>query len=63
MFFLSGAAGVPRRYAAHLPQWQPFARIAVSFVVLLSLALAWLAVDVVTRLRPAWVGAGTGTRN
>ncbi|HEY6158205.1 MAG TPA: cbb3-type cytochrome c oxidase subunit I [Gemmatimonadales bacterium] len=63
MFFLSGAAGVPRRYAAHLPQWQPFARMAVPFVVLLALALVWLAVDVVTRLRPAWVRAGAGTRN
>jgi len=62
MFFLSGAAGVPRRFAAHVPQWQPFARVAVPFVLLLALALAWLAVDVLARLRLAWAGAETRAR-
>jgi cytochrome c oxidase subunit I len=54
MFFVSGAYSVPRRYAVHLPEWQAFARIAVPFVVLLALALAWLAADVLVRLQPAW---------
>jgi cytochrome c oxidase subunit 1 len=54
MFFVAGAHSVPRRYAVHLPEWQIFARIAVPFVVLLALALAWLTGDMLRRLRPAW---------
>jgi len=54
MFFVAGAHSVPRRYAVHLPEWQIFARVAVPFVGLLALALAWLAVDMLARLRPAW---------
>jgi cytochrome c oxidase subunit 1 len=54
MFFVAGAHSVPRRYAVHLPQWQIFARVAVPFVLLLAFALAWLAIDMLTRLGPAW---------
>lgn len=54
MFFVAGAHSVPRRYAVHLPQWQIFARVAVPFVVLLAFALAWLTIDMLTRLGPAW---------
>ena len=54
MFFVAGAHSVPRRYAVHLPEWQIYARVAVPFVGLLALALAWLAVDMLARLRPAW---------
>ena len=58
MFFVAGAHSVPRRYAVHLPEWQIFARVAVPFVVLLALALAWLAVDMLARLPPAWRRTG-----
>ena len=58
MFFVAGAHSVPRRYAVHLPEWQVFARVAVPFVILLGLALAWLTVDMLVRLRPAWRRTG-----
>jgi cytochrome c oxidase subunit 1 len=58
MFFVAGAHSVPRRYAVHLPEWQIFARVAVPFVLLLTLALAWLTVDMLARLRPAWRRTG-----
>ena len=54
MFFAEGAASVPRRYPVHLPQWQIYARIAVPFVVLIALSLAWLAWDVASRVAQAW---------
>lgn len=54
MFFVAGAHSVPRRYAVHLPQWQIYARVAVPFVLLLAAALAWLTVDMLVRLGPAW---------
>ncbi len=54
MFFLSGANSVPRRYAAHLPQWQIFARVAVPFVIILGIGVGWLALEVLMRLGPAW---------
>lgn len=56
MFFVAGANSVPRRYAVHLPQWQPYARVAVPFVVLLALSLAWLSWDIGTRFGAAWRG-------
>jgi cytochrome c oxidase subunit 1 len=54
MFFVSGANSVPRRFAVHLPQWQIYGRIAVPFVVLLALSLAWISWDLGTRMRSAW---------
>lgn len=56
MFFVAGANSVPRRYAVHLPQWQEYARIAVPFVIVLAIGLAWLSWDVGVRLRGAWRG-------
>ena len=56
MFFAEGANSVPRRYPVHLPEWQVYARIAVPFVVLIALSLAWLTWDMVSRLGPAWRG-------
>ena len=54
VFFISGANSIPRRFAVHLPQWQPYARIAVAFVVLIALSLAWISWDLGTRMRSAW---------
>jgi len=54
MFFLSGANSVPRRYAVHLPAWQIYDRVSVVFVLVLTLGLAYLTVEIVSRLRPAW---------
>ncbi len=54
MFFLSGADSVPRRFAAHLPEWQRYARWAVPFVLLIAAALLWLTLDMIGRLAPAW---------
>ena len=56
MFFVAGANSVPRRYAVHLAQWQGYARIAVPFVVLLALSLAWLSWDIGARFGAAWRG-------
>jgi len=54
MFFLSGAYSVPRRYAAHLAEWQTFALVAVPFVLILGVGIGWLAIDMALRLGPAW---------
>jgi cytochrome c oxidase subunit 1 len=54
MFFVSGANSVPRRFAVHLPQWQIYGRIAVPFVVLIALSLAWISWDLGARMRSAW---------
>ncbi len=54
MFFFSGANSVPRRFAVHLPQWQGFAQVAVVFVVILTLALAWVTIEVFRSIKPAW---------
>jgi cytochrome c oxidase subunit 1 len=54
MFFVSGANSVPRRFAVHLPEWQVYARMAVPFVLLLALSLAWLSWDLATRFGSAW---------
>ena len=56
MFFVAGANSVPRRYAVHLAQWQLYARVAVPFVIVLALGLAWLSWDLATRFRAAWRG-------
>ncbi len=54
MFFASGAASVPRRYAVHLPAWQIYDRVAVGFVLVLTVGLAYLTAEIAARLRPAW---------
>lgn len=56
MLFAAGANSVPRRYAVHLAQWQVYARVAVPFVVVLALGLAWLSWDLATRFMAAWRG-------
>jgi len=56
MFFVAGANSVPRRYAVHLVQWQMYARVAIPFVVVLALGLAWLSWDLATRFMAAWRG-------
>ena len=55
--FLSGAAGVPRRYAEHLPEWQIFAKVGTPFVIALGLGIGWLAVEMFARLGIAWRNA------
>lgn len=59
MFFLSGAKGVPRRYAVHLPEWQIFDKIAVPFVILIALCLLWLIADMARGLLGAWRKTGS----
>lgn len=56
MFFIAGAAGMPRRYAVPVPGTgeEALAGIASIFVVLLGLALAWLTYDLLVQLKPAW---------
>ena len=56
MFFIAGAAGMPRRYAIAIPGTgeDALARIASAFVIILGLALAWLTYDLLARLKPAW---------
>lgn len=54
MFFFSGANSVPRRFAVHLPEWRGFAQVAVIFVLVLAVSLAWLAYETLRRVKPAW---------
>ena len=54
VFFLEGAYSVPRRYAVHDAAWQGYARVAIPFVVLIGIALAWLGGEILARLGPAW---------
>ncbi|QLQ06136.1 MAG: cbb3-type cytochrome c oxidase subunit I [Anaerolineae bacterium] len=54
MFFFAAADSVPRRYAIHLPEWQIFAKIAVPFVLLITLSLLWLIADMARAIGPAW---------
>jgi cytochrome c oxidase subunit 1 len=56
MFFVAGANSVPRRYAVHLAQWQLYARVAIPFVIVLALGLAWLSWDLARRFMAAWRG-------
>lgn len=62
MFFIAGAAGMPRRYAVPVPGTgeETLAAIASAFVVLLGLALAWLACDALAQFKSAWKAAGVG---
>jgi cytochrome c oxidase subunit I len=53
-FFVSGAESIPRRYATHLPAWQIIAQAAVPFVLILTLGIAWLAIEMLRQLGPAW---------
>ncbi len=56
MFFIAGAMGMPRRYAVPVPGTgeTTTAAIASGFTLLLTLALAVLAYDLVRKLGPAW---------
>jgi cytochrome c oxidase subunit 1 len=54
LFFVAGATGVPRRFAVHLPQWQLWAKLAVPFVLVEALGLAWIALEIAGRFRAAW---------
>lgn len=58
MFFLSGAEGVPRRYAVHLPEWNIYSQVAVPFVVLITFSLLWLIADMLRGLGEAWRQTG-----
>ncbi|MGH9206210.1 MAG: cbb3-type cytochrome c oxidase subunit I, partial [Acidimicrobiales bacterium] len=63
MFFVAGAAGMPRRFAIPVPGTgeTTWAAIASGFIVLLLLALAWLAYDLFRQLGPAWRRTQTET--
>jgi len=56
MFFIAGAAGMPRRYAVPVPGTgeEILSTIASVFVAVLGLALAWLTYDLLAQLKPAW---------
>jgi cytochrome c oxidase subunit 1 len=56
MFFVAGAAGMPRRYAIPLSgTGEPaLATLAVGFTALLGIALVWLSSDLLRALGPAW---------
>lgn len=61
MFFFSGADGVPRRVAVHLPDWQIYSQIAVPFVVILTISISWLMFDAWRGVGRAWRNAGGGS--
>ncbi|CCF83731.1 Cytochrome c oxidase, subunit I [Nitrolancea hollandica Lb] len=54
MFYLSGAEGVPRRYAVHLAAWRLPDQISVPFVILLAISLTWLGGVMLMQMKPAW---------
>lgn len=43
-FLYSGKESVPRRYAAHLPEWVPYDRIASIFAMLVIACVLWFIV-------------------
>lgn len=49
-FLYSGKEGVPRRYAAHLPEWLPYDRIGAAFAVLVIAAVLVFIVRFLSRL-------------
>ncbi len=64
-FLYSGKASVARRYAAHLPEWVPYDRVASVFAVLVVAAVLVFTVRFLTRLPtaasgPLPVGAARG---
>jgi len=56
-FLYSGRVGVARRYAAHLPEWVPYDRIASVFAVLVVAAVAVFAIRFLMRLPSASLDA------
>ncbi len=50
-FLYSGSQSVPRRYAAHLPQWVGYDRLASAFVVLVVGAVLVFVLRFLSRLR------------
>lgn len=52
-FLYAGRASVPRRYAAHLPEWLPYDRIASGFAVLIIAAVLVFVLRFMSRLRIA----------
>ncbi|HXQ29663.1 MAG TPA: cbb3-type cytochrome c oxidase subunit I [Gemmatimonadales bacterium] len=54
VFFLEGAHSIPRRYAVHEADWQGYARVAIPFVVLMVIALAWLGAEILARIGRAY---------
>jgi len=49
-FLYAGKEGVPRRYAAHLPEWLPYDRIGVAFAVLVIASTLVFIVCFLSRL-------------
>jgi cytochrome c oxidase subunit 1 len=49
-FLYSGKESVPRRYAAHLPEWVPYDRVASAFAVLIVAAVLVFIARFLTRL-------------
>ncbi|MDT3678188.1 MAG: cbb3-type cytochrome c oxidase subunit I [Burkholderiaceae bacterium] len=60
-FLYSGKAGVARRYAAHLPEWVPYDRVAAVFAVLIVAAVAVFAIRFLLRLPAASIDAPRAT--
>jgi len=50
MFLYSGQAGVPRRFAVHMPEWVPHDRLAAVFALLVLLASLLIIVPAIARL-------------
>ena len=50
-FLAAGASSVPRRFAAHLAEWQPLAVVGSAFGAIVLLASLLLVARVVARLR------------
>ena len=52
-FLYSGTESVPRRYAVHLPQWVPYDRVGVLFVILIIASSLVFILRFLTGLRRA----------
>ncbi len=57
MLLYSGKQGVPRRYAAHLPEWMSYDRLGALFAAITVVAAVILVARFLTRLRAAAAAA------
>lgn len=53
MFLVSGMNSVPRRWAAHLPEWVSYSQIASVFAILVVIGATLFAIRFITRLPQA----------
>ncbi len=59
VFFLSGAMSIPRRFSFHIVEWQPYAILAIPFILAIGIGAIWLGYEVFKRAKTAWTRSYT----